>query len=177
MTSTATIDKVVRLGTREDVGSIFAHIKFSDGKLSITGVEGPKANGDCRGGCGQIVMSGLSVDAYAPGWHAQKVAKLAEIWDRWHLNDMRAGTPAQEREIERRTAAAKAEYGVDGPALAYKLGFDSHYSMACAWLNEAGLYDDNGYKYGHAWLREEVPADVVAWLDSLPETDLTPAWI
>lgn len=34
-----------------------------------------------------------------------------------------------------------------------------------------------GYKYGTAWKREEVPADVIAFLQSLPDTDKKPAWV
>jgi hypothetical protein len=34
-----------------------------------------------------------------------------------------------------------------------------------------------GYKYGSAWLREEVPADVLEWLSELPDTDRQPAWV
>jgi hypothetical protein len=34
-----------------------------------------------------------------------------------------------------------------------------------------------GYKYGSAWLYEEIPADVIAWLQALPDTDRKPAWI
>lgn len=34
-----------------------------------------------------------------------------------------------------------------------------------------------GYQYGSAWLYEEIPADIIAWLFALPDTDTTPAWI
>lgn len=34
-----------------------------------------------------------------------------------------------------------------------------------------------GYKYGTAWLREDVPADVLSFLQSLPDTDQQPAWV
>jgi hypothetical protein len=34
-----------------------------------------------------------------------------------------------------------------------------------------------GYKYGSAWLHEDVPADVLAMLQALPETTVTPAWV
>jgi hypothetical protein len=34
-----------------------------------------------------------------------------------------------------------------------------------------------GYKYGSAWLKREVPAEVVAWLFALPESDAVPAWV
>jgi hypothetical protein len=34
-----------------------------------------------------------------------------------------------------------------------------------------------GYKYGSAWLFEEVPSDVLAWLAALPDTRIIPAWV
>ena len=34
-----------------------------------------------------------------------------------------------------------------------------------------------GYKYGSAWLREEVPDEVLRFLRGLPGTDMEPAWI
>ena len=34
-----------------------------------------------------------------------------------------------------------------------------------------------GYEYGSRWLHEDVPGDVIEWLESLPETDKTPAWV
>lgn len=34
-----------------------------------------------------------------------------------------------------------------------------------------------GYKYGSAWLREEVPVDVISFLESLPDSKITPPWI
>lgn len=35
----------------------------------------------------------------------------------------------------------------------------------------------NGKKYGHSWYFEEVPADIVKWLQSLPETETKPNWV
>ena len=34
-----------------------------------------------------------------------------------------------------------------------------------------------GYKYGHAWKREEVPEGVLQWLSDLPDSKKTPAWV
>lgn len=34
-----------------------------------------------------------------------------------------------------------------------------------------------GYKYGHSWLTEEVPQEVIDWLQSLPDTKIEPAWV
>lgn len=85
--------KVVRIGTRTEVGSVFCKIEFANGRLSISGVEGPKSNGNCRGGCGQIDMhlrdQPAESWAFAPGWNAELLAKFWDAWERWHLNDMK----------------------------------------------------------------------------------------
>src|SRR5687768_3483397 len=90
--------KVVHLGTVTD-GNVYCKIVYALGKLSITGVVGPTRDGNARGGCGQIVMS--FKESYpkcdpAPGWTKETIDQFMEIWDRWHLNGMRAGTYEQE---------------------------------------------------------------------------------
>ena len=47
----------------------------------------------------------------------------------------------------------------------HKLGFIGRECPVC------------GYKYGTAWKMEEVPQDIIEWLESLPETKVTPAWV
>lgn len=34
-----------------------------------------------------------------------------------------------------------------------------------------------GYKYGTAWIKEEIPRDVITFLEQLPESDIAPAWV
>lgn len=34
-----------------------------------------------------------------------------------------------------------------------------------------------GYKYGSAWHKEELPQEVIDFLASLPDTDITPEWV
>jgi hypothetical protein len=34
-----------------------------------------------------------------------------------------------------------------------------------------------GYKYGTAWNKEELPEEVIEFLQSLPDTPIKPAWI
>lgn len=34
-----------------------------------------------------------------------------------------------------------------------------------------------GYKYGTAWIKEDVPEEVIEWLFSLPDAYKTPAWV
>lgn len=145
------IKKVVRLGTMQNVGSVFCSITYDEkGRLSISGVEGPRKGGHCRGSCGQIEMGlgdGLGIQP-APGWTPEEISRFLGVWRQWHLNDMRAGC-----EHQRELGWAK---------------YDEHPSEPCPTC---------GYKYGNAWLYEEVPASIVAYLTELPETDRTPAWV
>ena len=94
-------------------------------------------------------------------------AKIYQIWKRYHLNGMRAGTPEQEEAIAKWKAAGnKYDYGA-----------------ACAYLQSIGLYDVpftgkacgkvyNGerYKYGHGWIVEELPDDVLLYVEHLIDT-------
>jgi len=58
-------------------------------------------------------------------------------------------------------------------------------TKAAGWVTEkehpAGLLSKPcptcGYKYGSAWLKEDVPADVLEFLESLPVTTVKPAWV
>lgn len=162
--------KIVRLGTGR-WGDIFAKITFRGDRLSIVGVEGPKLNGDAYGGCGQIYGSYLTPEQRAeiknpaPKWDAEKIAQFFATWKRWHLNDMRAGSPAQEEYLR----AHPVSYSYP----------KSHYDAAREALSAAGLHPDpsNGYLYGSAWLTEPVPADVLEWLRALPDADIQPAWV
>jgi hypothetical protein len=154
---TKNFEKVVR-PCKTECGWTYCKIKFIDGNLSITGVEGPLPNGNCIGGCGQIIMSGWGIREYGNGWDKDSVADFRQVWDRWHLNDMRAGTPKQEEYI--RDNISKYDY-----------------VAVCSALKEAGLLVDDGYKYGSKWLKEEVPEDVIEWLMALPDSPTKPAWV
>lgn len=183
MSSQETFERVcrlgaVRIGNRD--ADVFVKITHENGRLSMSGVEGPLRNGDALGGCGQIGMSLRPEQfvSFADGWDAESVARLLAVWERWHLSDMRAGTPKQEEYLRTRGEAEADPLYREAPhAFAAKMGFASYYDMACKWLEEAGLQPDDGYRYGSRWLREEVPADVLEWLAALPETDKQPAWV
>lgn len=66
----------------------YAKIKFVDGNLSITGVIGPMRNGNCKGSCGQCVDE-IREGKPTEGWTEGMVQEFCDIWDEWHLNDMR----------------------------------------------------------------------------------------
>lgn len=162
------IKKTVRIGTKDfgyggckRIASVFVTIKFDDGRLSITGVEGPKADGNAWGSAGQIDLSSGPWVEFAPGWDAEMVAKLQVIWSDWHLNDMQAGNPQQ-------MAWLKA----NPVSFTYP---ETHYQAATKALDAAGM-NPEGDRYGHKWHRIDVPADVLAWLEALPETDKPSPW-
>lgn len=105
----------------------------------------------CGGQCVDTVAAYFPNDA--------KAKRMVAIWERWHLNDTKAGSPAQEEWLRQNPVSAVYP--------------ESHYEKASAALAGAGLNPDpahlhNGkpYAYGSAWLREELPADVVAEIES-----------
>lgn len=70
--------------------------------------------------------------------------RIMEVWEKYHLNDMHAGTQAQEKFVR-----------------AYCENHSYDYKTICEELKKAGLYEDNGYKYGSGWLYEPIPESVL----------------
>jgi len=143
---------------------LFCKIEIDKGVLSISGVIGPNRYGNCKGGSGQVDMDFDHADKsqndtrysspikasdlrFACGWDAATWYKFLDIWESWHLNDMHA-------ECEHQQAAG--------------ITWSKDQKNVCAVC---------GYKIGSAWTRRELPADVVAFLESLPDTDRVPAWV
>ena len=156
------MNKIIRIGTIKGQYSLFCRIQLDLlDNLSITGVEGPTRSGNCYGSCGQIVMHEWEIVKYAPGWSRELEQEFRAVWDRWHLNDRRAGTLAQEKHL----MTIKDEF--------------PGYEWAKVKLKDAGLDPDpdTGYRYGSAWLKEPLPQSVIDFLTSLPDTDRTPAWV
>jgi len=129
--------------------NVFIKVVITDsGRLSIAGVHGPKRNGDAYGSWGQIQDTLLDPTLIpGPGWNADRIKRLFDIWQRWHLNDMRA-------ECEHQRALGWT--------------FDAHPSEHCPVC---------GYKCGSKWLREELPWDIQVQIGLFPETTVTPAWV
>ena len=89
---------------------------------------------------------------------------LFDLWKKYHLNGMHAGTPEQEKAIEEWKAA----------------GNKYEYTAVCEMLKERGLYEVNytglsvgrryenePYKYGHAWLVQPLPGDVLLTVEHM----------
>jgi hypothetical protein len=173
--------RVVSPGVGPD-GRLFITIEATSERLSITGVEGPRANGDARGSSGQCVDALDRLTGLDGGWTLDMVRRLKAEWERWHLNDMRAGC-----EHQRKAGWETRPIDPSKPLNAYgkHTGGTSDTWNMLAWVSRKehpeGLLgepcDVCGYKYGSAWRSEPVPDDVLAFLTSLPENDELPtAW-
>lgn len=121
-------------------------VTLENGRLSISGVvyEGKKLLKSER----NLISAGQCLEEARP----IIPERLAEVWDRWHLNDMRPGTQRQQEALNQ-----------------VKDTFNrlTWYDEACAYLASLDLLVDNGYKYGSAWLTEELPQEVVEYIESL----------
>lgn len=111
-------------------------IEWDGKRLSIAG----NCHGRGSGQCGDAILAKYPTPA---------VRLLCHYWERWHLNDMQAGLPVQ---MDYLRAFPPAPKDCDW------------YTSACESLRAANLYEIDGYKFGHKWLREEVPAHVLEWL-------------
>lgn len=169
--------KVVRLGTIQHgrrYTSVYCEIIYKEKVLSICGVVGPLPSGNCHGSFGQINMSWQPIVHFAKGWDKGKEVRFLSIWKRWHLNDMRNGTPKQELAVaeyhNRPDLQGKCKYGyVDLDTIYAELEKDG--------LLYDTLPDGTQYKYGSARLFEAVPEEVLKFLYNLPNADRQPAWV
>lgn len=219
----------------------FCKIEYQDGQLSITGVIGPKSNGNSWGSCGQCVDE-IRKGEPTKEWTPEMLQKFCDIWDEWHLNDMRPycshmkklgwdkmaeekvevktyklTREAREKQDEAKKRALKclANHEPFFPTLEetkiYNLPFekksynDSEFSDSECYEykdknclgysniehksrgqinyseNELGLLGKScpvcGYKYGHSWIKEDVPEEILQWLYDLPCNKSSYAWI
>lgn len=219
----------------------YAKIEYADGRLSICGVVGPKRNGDCTGSAGQCVDE---IRGGKPGedWSEEMLQKFCDIWDEWHLNDMRAychhmkelgwveqlqekvkitkwdvtrevrdkARDAEKRAIQclkngetfvptpEETMYANVGHGVttyndelpEHPEFyEFKerdcLGHPNVEYKTRGWIrhteHELGFLGKKcpvcGYGYGSAWIKEDVPQEVIDWLFALPDARTKPAWV
>ncbi len=76
--------------------------------------------------------------------------RLVRIWRDYHLNDITAGTQAQELALKQWKKENKYDY-----------------SAARAYLKEIGLEEDQGYTYGTKWLARPIPQEDVEFLKEL----------
>lgn len=239
------MNKIVHVGSYERYG-VYCRIRTEEKEctlldgtqgevtvLSITGVVGPRSNGDAYA-AGQCVDTVRQCTPGA-GWTADMVQRLCDIWGKYHLNDMRpycehqrgwdgdkvvtvyeykmgdelrdrqsrlhdtigkmllAGESVQLSQSQRKVYSSS--YFVKGwsetPPEGYIVYKSEQKPVRCVYPLESdskcgekhpeGILSKPcpvcGYKWGTQWRAERVPADVLQWLESLPDTDRKPAWI
>ena len=128
-------------------------ISFNDGRLSICG--------ETEDAAGQI-MRELDNMLYRSKYGATRsekavIPKLRDIWERWHLNDMRPGCEHQ-RDWD---VSEMLTVGEKQKAAGWVYPSEHPKGLLCKPCEVCG------YKYGSAWLKEEVPADVLDYLKTL----------
>ena len=73
---------------RANPSTAFCKIEFQNGNLSISGVIGPYSNGDAAGSCGQCIDE-IRNGTPDFGWNEKMLNRFCDIWEEWHLNDLR----------------------------------------------------------------------------------------
>ena len=121
--------------------------RLTDGRFSASGYNEHPRTGGYAGQCLESLLQDFP--------ESELLKRIYAVWKEWHLNDMIAGSPAQEAHLKNYQRQDRS--GQD------------HYTWACAELERVGLnpdpgYEHNGkpYKYGSAWLRKDLPIDVIA---------------
>lgn len=227
---------------RKRPSDAFAKITYKDGRLSICGVIGPFASGNCAGSAGQCtdeIRKGEPVE----GWTREMLDMFCDIWDKWHLNDMRPYCSHQKElgwDVEAREKVTLYHYTLKADARDKKRAAEKDavehlkngetftptaeqtmYASLPGWLdvyreateNELKFYEPKkklyngdggateektrgwvrfdedpigilckpcpvcGYKYGSAWIKEDVPQEVLDFLRNLPDAAKRPAWV
>ena len=83
---------------------------------------------------------------------------IYSLWQNYHLNGMHAGTPEQEAAIaEWQAAGNRYEY----TAVCEMLKQRGLYEVNYTGLSVGRRYNNEPYKYGHAWLIQQLPGDVL----------------
>lgn len=146
---TIELGKIAYNGTGR-INRVSIEVELNNGRLSICG-----AIWNGRGT--DWISGGQNLDEIAKLFPTNaKVKRIVAIWRDWHLNDMRAGSPRQmvvANEHIRQHEKAGTRYS---------------YESICEALSAANLLVDNEfihngkpYEYGSAWLRTDLPAEVV----------------
>lgn len=118
---------------------------------------------------GQAIYEVEAVTEFAAGWSAERRDRLVSVWRAWHLNGLNAGC-----EHQRAAGWDKRPIDPDKPTDSYGIHFEGQRSASwnmLTWVrpeeHPEGLMTkacpECGYRFGTAWLFEELPAEVIAF--------------
>lgn len=137
-------------GKCDNRATVTIELRKNDTVFAASGTvyDGPRGRGSIW--CGQCLDEiADKIDTMTPDDAAQFI-KIWRLWKLYHLNDMHAGTPAQEFYLQK--------IGLRGA---------DKYAQACDALRAVNLYNDNGCEYGRAWYFQEIPAADMAIIREL----------
>jgi len=153
------------------------HAPTVRGKIEWSLEQGPhgpcfSAMGSLREGgyeCGGQCLEDLVPYLEASDGHDAKALRIIEIWRAYHLNDIKAGLPVQEKAIKGYLAKCKAE------------GKRYDFTEAINYLRAMNLYEiavpagakctggfpadvlsgERGYRYGERWVYSAIPSSII----------------
>ena len=139
----------VRQGNKDSNLVISVNLRESEHgpALSIVGIMG--------GSAGQVHKEVRSANCYnfRSGWTQEKLDKFLDVWEMYHLNDLKAGTPEQMEILRPWFETVKYP--------------ENTYDGQLRQLDKYGMRTHNGHVYGSKWLYMPIPADVLEFLHSL----------
>lgn len=95
----------------------------------------------------------------------EEFEEFLDIWDKWHLNDLNAGTERQKEIIEEHKDEQKYkkfDEFLDRPKAILE-DFDAEPDK------ETEGFGDEGYSYGSAWLYQPLPQDVIDFVEDFKD--------
>lgn len=127
----------------KNLNNVNVEVEISkEGRFSICG--------NYDGGCGQVSDRISPLDIYQE--------KLIELWNKYHLNDIKAGTEKQEKALNSKGYERfKNNHSV----------LKSGYEYAIEYLESINLFTDDGYKYGSQWLAKDLPKNIISLTDNI----------
>ncbi|MBI3622465.1 hypothetical protein HY212_00090 [Candidatus Pacearchaeota archaeon] len=147
------LGKIDYNGTGRKINKVEIEVKLNDGRLSICGSIWNNPHTD-------LISGGQNIDEIADLFpNNERVQRIKAVWERYHLNDLEAGSPKQEEYLRNNPVTCKYS--------------ESHYEKTCKALKNAGLNPDlsylhNGKPYycGTAWLKGEIPTEIIEEVES-----------
>lgn len=112
-----------------------------------------------------IICGGQCLDRMLPYLKRDALfVELYNLWENYHLNGRKAGTPEQEAAIKKWMAAGNR---YDYPAACDYLKSINLYEVIYTGKAAGRYYDNELYKYGTAWIVNDLPGDVLLRVEHL----------
>lgn len=147
-------------------------------EFSVCGTVWNSRHTDC-------VAGGQCIDSIDKFFRTDRLYKLIEnLWKKYHLNGMNAGTVEQEKclkehESERKAIAEEIDKA-EGKDFRFKWNVPtspSDYKVSCKLLEKYGMYevelDGKPYKYGHSWLYRAIPENDLNKIRAILDKELS----